>query len=127
MEKLIHILPYLFIIIPILCTIVIYQIRFQLVKNNWRAIHTTVQLSALFYIAAVASLLKVLFDSYYIGSILIILIVVLAIILIFQWKKHTEVVLLKGLKILARLSFLVFGLCYVLLLIYWLVDYFYLS
>lgn len=127
MTKLINFLPYLLIVLPILSTVIIYQIRFNVVGNQWKAIHTAVQLSAIFYVAAVVSLFKLLFGSYFIGYTLILLICVLAGLLIWQWKKEMEVVFLKGLKFLSRIIFLSFFIGYIFLLVYWAVDYFYLS
>lgn len=122
MNHLMTFIPYILISIPVISTIIIYQIRFKMIHNQWASFHLAAQLSAIFYIAAVSTLLHILFDSYYIGIILIILISVLALIIIIQWKKDTEVLLLKGLKLLSRISFLTFFIGYIVLLILWGID-----
>lgn len=127
MERWIHFLPYFIIAFPLFATVIIYQVRFMFGQNNWKAVHAATQWSSVFYILAVVFLLRQLFGSYYIGSLLIMLICLLAIILIIQWKVQTEVLLLKGMKVLLRISFLLFGIAYFGLLAYWAVDYFYLS
>lgn len=124
MERWIHFLPYFFIAIPLFATVIIYQIRFMFVQHNMKAVHVAAQWSSLFYIIAVIFLWKQLFGSYHIGIVLIIMICFLAGILIIQWKLQTEVILLKGLKVLSRISFLLFGIIYLSLLVYWAVKYF---
>lgn len=115
------------IIIPVFSTILLYQLHKKIKKSSWKALHFSAQVSSLFYIAAVTSLLYVLFEISVIGKLLILFLIILSIMLILQWKKDTEVSLLKALKILLRISFLSFGLLYVLLIVYWGIDYFYLA
>jgi|GEM_PF-1614436 len=107
-----------FIIIPVAATIIVYFVNRYFLKNHWKAIHFTVQTTAIFYLVAVVLLLEKLFGQPIIGTVLIILIVILSIILIWQRKRKTEVVLLDGLKILLRICFLSFGLLYLLLISY---------
>lgn len=115
-------LPLLFITIPILMTWIVYFITNKIVKHQWKAIHFSVQSTAIFYIIAVAILLQNIFHYQFVGIILICLIVFLAVILIIQWKKDTEVVLRKGLKVLLRISFLLFGAVYIILIGYEIVQ-----
>jgi|SRR5690625_3272233 len=114
-------LPHVFIILPIFMSILIYLIGIRLTGNRWKAIHKTVQWTAVFYIIAVVLLLKRIFHQGFIGYILIFLIIVLATILIIQWKKETEVALLNGLRLLWRISFLLFSITYLGLIIYMIV------
>lgn len=115
------------IIIPVFFTVILYQLHKKIKKKPWKATHFSVQVSSLVYIAAVSNLLYVLFGIRSIGNILILFIVGLSVILILQWKKDTDVSFVKALQILLRLSFLVFGLLYILLIFYWALDYFYLG
>lgn len=120
-------LTFIFIIIPVISTVFLYQLHKKIKKNAWKATHFSVQVSSLFYIAAVSNLLYLLFDIRSVGNILILFIIGLSIILIVQWKKDTDVSFVKALQILLRMSFLVFGLLYILLILYWGLDYFYLA
>jgi|SRR5690625_57684 len=99
---------------PLIITYLLYKIHLLIKKQKWQAIHFTTEFSTVFYIVATTILLKQLFNQSVIGYILIFLILTLAIILIVQWKNHTEVILTKGLKTLFRLSFLIFFVSYLL-------------
>jgi len=115
----------LFVTIPIFTTLLVYYVVKKITKQKWKAIHISVQATAIFYIVAVTILLQRLLQVQLVGIILISLILLLAIILIIQWKQETEVVLTKGLKVLTRFSFLVFGFLYVGLIIYEIIVFIY--
>jgi len=114
LDKLIHYLPVIIIVSPIVCTIILYQGNKLLYKHRWRAIHFMVQISAYIYLFAVIYMLERLVPFTITGYIVIVILVVLAILLIRQWKKNTEVVLSKALKMLSRILFL---LCFVLYIV----------
>src|SRR5690625_4429870 len=118
-------LPVIFVNIPIFTTLIVYFIIYKITRHRWKAIHISVQWTAIFYIIAVTILLQKIFAYDFISIILISLILMLAIILIIQRNLHTEVLLGKGLKVLARFSFLLFGCIYILLIIYEIIDYIY--
>lgn len=113
--------PYILMGMPIFLSLFIYYISVRLSGSKWKAIHKSVQMTAIFYIIAVALLIKLMFDLRFIGYISIFLIVMLGTILIIQWKKNTEVVLLNGLRLLWRISFLIFFILYVGLITYMIV------
>lgn len=117
-------LPIILVIIPIFVSYLVYYISKMILKHRWKAIHLTVEWTAVFYIVAVAIFLKKHFHYEFIGWILIVLISILSCILIYQWKKHTEVVLRKGLKVLSRISFLLFGLIYIIFVLYEIIIFF---
>lgn len=117
-EEIIHNLPFIFIIIPLIATLTLYQISYFIFKHRWKAIHLSVQWTAIFYIIAVTILLEKLIEQNIIGYILIGLIVTLAVILIIQWKNNTEVILLNGLRVLWRICFLLFAVTYMVLISY---------
>lgn len=122
MEQLKEYIPIILISIPTLLTILFYLLHFHFVQKKWKAVHFSVQYSAVFYIIADILLLEILFSTYFIGFALIMLISMLAMILIVQWKQNTEVILKNGLTILWRISFLIFSLGYCVLVIYQLVS-----
>lgn len=126
-ENVMELFTFILIIVPVFSTILLYRLHKKIKKSSWKAFHFSSQVSSLFYIAAVSSLLYVLFEMNVIGKILILFLIILSIILILQWKQDTEVSFLKAMKLLLRISFLSFGLLYVLLIVYWGVDYFYLA
>src|SRR5699024_6105419 len=126
-ENVMELFTFILIIVPVFSTILLYRLHKKIKKSSWKAFHFSSQVSSLFYIAAVTSLLYVLFEMNVIGKILILFWIILSIILILQWKQDTEVSFLKAMKLLLRISFLSFGLLYVLLIVYWGVDYFYLA
>lgn len=105
-----------FITIPILATTIIYMVQLKLGRTKKRALHTSVNWTTLLYIIAVEILLTVIFERSFIGYILIVFLSILAFIIIFQWKKYTEISLRKALRIHWRLSFLIFLFLYFVLL-----------
>lgn len=120
--QLIDNLPGILIIIPILTTIVLYQLSYRISKRRWIAVHLSVQWSTVFYIIAVTILLERLIHQNIIGYIIIGLLLLLSAILIVQRKKKTEVVLRDGLKVLSRISFLIFSSTYIVLISYELIQ-----
>lgn len=108
----------LFYIIPFLITYLIYRFEYRRKGVKKQSAHRSITYSTLFYILGTLSLIHAMFDSYFIGYILIIFILLLGLILIIQWKIYNEVILLKGIKIVWRFCFLVFFISYFVLLIY---------
>jgi len=121
-QKLVHYLPTILMIIPMIVTYIFYKITYILSKNKWRAIHISVQFTAIFYVVAVTIMMSNIFDFNVFSYILIFHIALLAIFLIIQWKTRIEVILRDGLKLLLRLSFLIFLILYVCLALYILFD-----
>ncbi|HLR70660.1 MAG TPA: DUF3397 family protein [Pseudogracilibacillus sp.] len=116
-------IPYIIIGLPIVMTLLIYYVMLRIQGVKWKAIHTSVQWSAIFYMIAVAFLLKMIVNQSVLGYILILLIIMLSIILIIQWKKEMDVVLTNGIRLLLRVSFLLFFILYVGLLTYILIRF----
>jgi len=122
MGKLFQQLPFVLMGIPIIFTYIFYKFTYFLSKNKWKAIHLSTQTTAIFYIVAVTLIIHNLFQLNVISYMLIFHIIVLAILLIIQWKTKIEVILLDGLKTLLRLSFLIFFATYICLSFYMLFD-----
>lgn len=118
-------LPLILMIIPILLTYVTYKVIYLVYKKKWKAIHLSVQYTAIFYVIAVTIMINVLFQLNVASYMIIFHIALLSILLIIQWKTKTEVMLFDGLKLLFRLSFLIFFLSYIGFSIFMLVDLFY--
>src|SRR5699024_6713090 len=126
-ENVMELFTFILIIVSVFSTILLYRLHNNIKTSSYIAFHFSSLVSSLFYIAYVTSFLYVLFEMIVIGKILILFLIILSIILILQLIQDTEVSFLKAMKLLLRISFLSFGLLYVLLIVYWGVDYFYLA
>lgn len=114
---------YIVLVLPILISIAMYIIGVKLMKNKWKSIHKMVQWTAIFYVVADILLVKMVFNLQLTGYLLISIILILAFILINQWKKENEVSLLKGLQLLWRINFLVFFFIYIGFIIFLIINY----
>jgi len=121
-QNIIEQIPIILIIIPIILTYCFFKVVYLFRKNKWRAIHLSVQLTTIFYVIAITIMINELFQLNVTSYMIIFHIALLAILLIIQWKTKTEVILYDGLKIMSRLSFLIFFLFYICLSIYMLFN-----
>lgn len=117
----------LFLLIPFLITYFIYRFVYIKKHDEKQAMQRAVNYSTIFYIIGVLYIIHYMFESYFIGYILIGLISLLGLILIKQWKNGEEVVLFKGIKVLWRLCFLLFLISYISLLLFQIVQFIYLN
>ncbi len=106
------------IVVPVFLTYVIYFIMYKLTKSKWKAIHLSVQSTALFYVVASILLVDSLFQLKTMSYIIIFHLFLLAIILIRQRYSQTEIILYDGIRLLFRLSFLIFSISYMILILY---------
>src|SRR5699024_9830399 len=110
--------PIILIYIPIFMTILFYHVNYRMNKYKYRAIHFTVQFSFIFYIISDTILFNCILHKNLLGIFAIILIILLSIILIIQRKLKMEIDLKQGIVSLMRVSFLIFSILYVILLLY---------
>lgn len=103
--------------VPIITTYAIYFISVKIHGYKWRALHTAVNWTTLLYIIADITLLQIIFGNSFFGSILVLLIGIVAIITIAQWKIYTEVVVGKVFKVFWRFCFLLFSIFYCILVL----------
>lgn len=108
----------IFYLIPFVLTYFIYRFSYHKQGNKQKAIYKTITLSTLFFIIGTLLIIHSMFGSYFIGYILIGFLLLLGFILILQWKYYNEVILLKGIKIVWRFSFLIFLASYLILIIF---------
>lgn len=108
----------LFITIPLLATWLLYLIRTKIHPNKQRGFIFAVNWTTIFYILAVLVLIKINFDNHYLGVIICFLLLILSAIIVYQWKKHTEIQIGKAFKILWRLCFLGFSFAYIFLVFF---------
>src|SRR5690625_5218599 len=104
--------------IPVISTIVLYIVFKTIYKHPRKAVHLSLDGTTIFYIFSVNSLFYILFQYYFIVIHLSIWIIILIIIVFYQWKKHTEVNMKKAIKLLWRLSFAIFFILYIVLVLY---------
>src|SRR5699024_6442920 len=108
----------IFYLIPFVLTYFLYRFSYHKQGNKQKAIYKTITLSTLFFIIGTLLIIHSMFGSYFIGYILIGFLLLLGFILILQWKYYNEVILLKGVKIVWRFSFLIFLASYLILIIF---------
>ncbi|WP_117169812.1 DUF3397 domain-containing protein [Paraliobacillus sediminis] len=113
-----HLIAYIvaiFITFPIVVTVGLYYILKRIYKHPKKALHRSIAYSTLFYIISVMIMLDHLFQSSYIGSIILFLLVVLMSFVILQWKFTHEIIFKHAFKLFWRSMFLCFFVAYVLL------------
>ncbi|WP_047984564.1 DUF3397 family protein [Ornithinibacillus californiensis] len=104
--------------LPILVTVLLYYVLKYALHNPIKAFHKAINWTTLLYIISVNVLLSYLFQESFIGYILILILCILTVLIIVQWKKNTEIDYSKATKLLWRFSFLLFFLFYLVLSIY---------
>src|SRR5699024_10188713 len=95
-------------LIPFVLTYFIYRFSYHKQGNKLNTIYKTITLSTLFFIIGTLLIIHSMYGSHFIGYILIGFLLLLGFILILQWKYYNEVILVKGVKIVWRFSFLIF-------------------
>lgn len=103
-------------LMPFIITYLIFRNKYRKNHNKKISLQKTIDYSTVIYLIGVLYLFNNMFGSYFIGYIIIVFLIVLSIILVLQLKYKNEVVLIKGLKGLWKLSFLIYLGIYVLLL-----------
>lgn len=114
--NLINIIIYLlsfFITVPIIATLTLYMIVLKIRRSSRMAVHKAVNWSTIFYILSVFILIQYLFNVSITGSVLIFMIIVLTIIIIYQWKTNVDIKIKKAFKILWKICFLLFFILYI--------------
>ncbi|HLS66367.1 MAG TPA: DUF3397 family protein [Pseudogracilibacillus sp.] len=110
------------IMIPFFSTAILYYIMKWISHHPWKAIHFSTQWSAFLYVVAVSLLLEKHIEVATLGFFIVGILLLLSIHLIVQWKKNTEVILKKGLKLVTRICFLLFSLLYIILISFEIIE-----
>ncbi|WP_218775550.1 DUF3397 domain-containing protein [Oceanobacillus senegalensis] len=110
-----------FITVPIIATIFTFILFLKLCRSKKRALHKSINWTIIFYIIAVMILIQVIFQIDSFGYILVVLLTILTIIILAQWKKNTEIEFKKAFRLLWRVCFLLFLFLYLSLLIFGLI------
>ncbi|WP_268801929.1 DUF3397 family protein [Ornithinibacillus halophilus] len=111
------------IMIPLPLTLLFYRVFLWIFKHKVKSFHKSMNWTTLFYIIAVDLLLVELFSGQFIGYILLILLSILLMIVIIQWKREIDINHFKAIKLMWRISFLTFSISYIILLLLWLITY----
>src|SRR5690625_502107 len=86
-------------------------------EHKWKAIHFSINWTTIFYLFAVITMLKMIFDTYFLGILLVLLLIILSIIIIIQWRTRMEILMTRALKQLWRVCFLLSAFFYVILVV----------
>src|SRR5690625_7199789 len=81
----------LIITFPIIATFLLYWLAANLFKHRLKAVHFAVNWTTLIYIVTDLILIFILFGLQLTGILFIILLILLAVIMIIQWKINTDV------------------------------------
>ncbi|MYL46552.1 DUF3397 family protein [Virgibacillus halodenitrificans] len=115
MKEFIIYLISIFVALPILATWFTYLIARKVGKTKIKAIHITVYVTTILYIIAVAMLFKIIVGHTHLGYLAVLVLSVLCIIIFYQWRYNTEIVIFKAIILTWRITFLLFLFAYLLL------------
>ncbi|MCP3026218.1 DUF3397 domain-containing protein [Halobacillus sp. A5] len=107
---------------PLFILIVLYFLTRKWYRNKKKAVHQTAQLMVPVLIAAVYVLMMVLFGNGFFPWIIVLLLGLLSLALIVQYKLSEELRFIRAFKGFLRLTFLLFMFVYVGLTTYGLID-----
>ena len=102
----------IFITLPVFASMLVYIVSMLIERNKWKAIQKLVNWTTLFYIIAVTIMLTLIFDMGFTGIVLIVLLAILTLIIFIQWKNKRDVEIIRAVKLLWRISFLLFFILY---------------
>src|SRR5690554_2210561 len=103
---------------PFLSTLLIYKVSKKIVRHKLHALHLAINWTTILYILATIIMLNNIFEQQFIGIILGLILFLLAIIIIWQWKTKTEILFNRAIKIMWRLCFLIFFVAYMMIATY---------
>ncbi|WP_067838864.1 DUF3397 family protein [Amphibacillus sediminis] len=106
----IQILTYLLAVsvtFPIIVTLIIYGVRKMITGNNKRAIHESMQFSAIFYLILFFIMFEQTFHFSIIGPVTLVLLIVFLILIIFQWKLVGDILIRRVCQLYWRALFLI--------------------
>lgn len=103
---------------PFLSTIFVYVASNKVVQHQLRAFHISINWTTILYILSTNMMLNNIFGQQFIGITIGAILFLLAMIIIWQWKTRTEVLLSRAIKIMWRLCFLFFLSTYIVLVVY---------
>lgn len=115
-ETLIYVISF-FIATPLAATILIYGVSKAIQGNPWKAVHHSVNWSTMLYLIAVPLLLKMIAGYSLIGPMVLVILLIMATLIIYQWKYSQDINFIKAVKILWKILFLLLLIAYILLVL----------
>ncbi|GAA0444423.1 MAG: DUF3397 domain-containing protein [Bacillota bacterium] len=107
----------LLVTVPLFATGILYYIARSSGIHPLKALHVAVHWTTIFYILSVCVIGSIIFNFNVIGIIITFLLVLITTIIVLQWRMQTEVNFARAFKIMLRISFLIFGFLYALLVL----------
>lgn len=107
-----------FIVFPFVFTALIYYINKMLGVHPLKAFHRSMAWSTILYIVAVIQMLSLSFERLFIGGIICLFILSLAVIMIVQHRRGVDIHLKTASRIVWRICFLLFVGLYMILVLY---------
>lgn len=107
-----------FITFPFLLTTMLYVGNKMIHVHPLKAFHRSMAWSTLFYLFSVIHMLSMFFDKLFVGIFACLFLITLSGLIIYQYRKGTEIELKKASRILWRICFLLFNGLYIALVIY---------
>ena|SRR5690625_2610620 len=101
--------------VPVLTFLILFFIFKAQTKNTTRSIQLAADFSAIFFIIAVSALFYILFENHYIPWIVIGYLIVLLIVLVYQFTNQEELLIKKSFRIVWRIGFMIMFVLYILL------------
>lgn len=108
----------IFVTAPIIATFVVYLLSKRRKNHTWRAIHQAVHWTFLLYVLSCIAIFYVLFNRTFISWILLLHIAILMTLIILQWKRDTHINMKRSIKLLSRISFIIFFVGYLSFALY---------
>ncbi len=101
--------------VPVITFLILFFIFKARTKKTTRSIQLAADFSALFFIIAVSTLFYILFENHFIPWIVVSYLIVLLIVLFYQYVKNEEIIINRALRIVWRIGFIMMFMLYVLL------------
>ena len=101
--------------VPVITFLVLFFIFKARTKKTIRSIQLAADFSALFFIISVSTLFYILFENHFIPWIVVSYLIVLLIVLFYQYVKNEEIIINRALRIVWRIGFIMMFMLYVLL------------
>ena len=101
--------------VPVITFLVLFFIFKARTKKTTRSIQLAADFSALFFIISVSTLFYILFENHFIPWIVVSYLIVLLIVLFYQYVKNEEIIINRALRIVWRIGFIMMFMLYVLL------------
>lgn len=105
------------ITMPIILTATVYFLSYKITNHKRKAFHLAVNWTTLFYILSTIHLLFIILGHYFIAIILGVILSILILVIVYQWRYKTEILIFQAIKLSWRIYFLLFFILYVLLIL----------